>query len=848
MKEYEDEKEVFLKKLTSQIGTIGNILQKESCGLITEDVRKALKKNLSEAERLKKKLENNEFEISIVGVEKAGKSTFANALMGSNILPTDTKRCTYTSTKMCYGNDTAIVKFFSKEEFHSSFVSKLQEMGIENASSYNYDSLSLSSYTSMFENLDVINQKAYRATTNKDVEESLKYKETIRQYLGRPDMTFSGAELETTEFNKFIRNAQFALAVKEISLMSSKIQAKNAVIYDVPGFNSPTKIHKEQTVEFMKRADAIILVVNSYEPSFTDSSVDMFNNVVDEDGNDIGSKIFVFANKADRDVQNLPKNLDVLKRELAQYRVMPQSNFDSRIVPGSAFLYLVKNVGVETSNTIDKSIDDGIDKIWKLLVEYNKSERFEILKKRVNRNLNNVLEIFKTLSEDYSDDGKDIFWSSNTSAISSALRRKNKDIEKELKDYRRNILYEYDEDKEHNKKRPISEVIKSQIINEINLENYSVTDEDYDDAEKENDDSSRHDTPEKTEDFIREKKKNIIYNNFIEGVVGLAYEIHEKCDEKMVAIFLNAFDVNKSHPYYDVVRTNISSFINNHKVSLDSKGYYKSLIERFAKSLFEAIINTRSGSLDRWHKFHSEESDFLSLSTYDVNRNEEASLREQPLNYIILYQTTQKLGTYENREQIMGLIEKMKTVLDFVPTGPIPKLLSKAVLNPRAYKLVQDYMPKIKNFSENQVAKQLSSYLTQCNVKEEDIDELSLVSYQKYWGENRNKDRETIIKDIELDISNLHDVLNNIVIDAIYIEKAFRAFVVGNINNIISSLSSKEFDDFIDNNVGVIRAREYSDVEQEMQMRIARKNILNDIKVQLNSLDSPKGQEEVSKS
>ena len=38
-------------------------------------------------DRLYRKLDKNEFEIAIVGLEKAGKSTFANALIENRILP-----------------------------------------------------------------------------------------------------------------------------------------------------------------------------------------------------------------------------------------------------------------------------------------------------------------------------------------------------------------------------------------------------------------------------------------------------------------------------------------------------------------------------------------------------------------------------------------------------------------------------------------------------------------------------------------------------------------------------------------------------------------------------------------
>lgn len=45
---------------------------------------------------------------------------------------------------------------------------------------------------------------------------------------------------------------------------------KNAVIFDVPGFNSPTALHKQQTLSRMKSADVIIITAKGDEPSITE--------------------------------------------------------------------------------------------------------------------------------------------------------------------------------------------------------------------------------------------------------------------------------------------------------------------------------------------------------------------------------------------------------------------------------------------------------------------------------------------------------------------------------------------------------------------------------------------------
>lgn len=82
------EREEYIAKLEQQIQVIDSILKMNSGTIVSAKLRKQLKDFKIEDETVLRKLKNNEFEIAIVGLEKAGKSTFANALMENNLLPT----------------------------------------------------------------------------------------------------------------------------------------------------------------------------------------------------------------------------------------------------------------------------------------------------------------------------------------------------------------------------------------------------------------------------------------------------------------------------------------------------------------------------------------------------------------------------------------------------------------------------------------------------------------------------------------------------------------------------------------------------------------------------------------
>ena len=85
-----------------------------------------------------------------------------------------------------------------------------------------------------------------------------------------------------------------AIAVKEITIGSRLLEKMpNAIIYDIPGFNSPTEMHQQQTRTRMKSADAIVIIAKADEPSLTGEVLDIFREC-DNDGTVLNDKLFVF--------------------------------------------------------------------------------------------------------------------------------------------------------------------------------------------------------------------------------------------------------------------------------------------------------------------------------------------------------------------------------------------------------------------------------------------------------------------------------------------------------------------------------------------------------------------------
>ena len=342
---WEEEKSVYAGKLERIIDGIARILELRGNRVVTPEMASSLLRLRADAEALLPKLKKGEFEIAVVGLEKAGKSSFSNALIGRRALPTADERCTYTSTCIRPGTENfAVVSFYGWEEFNRSFREKLEKLGIPDAWSYTIDSLSPAQYDGLFAGCEESIRKAYGNSLNLDIADTLENRDRLKQYIGSPSRRFSGAELESDEFKAYITKPDRAIAVEEVIIYSTEMRnMPNAVMYDVPGFNSPTAMHKEQTLARMQAADAIIMVAKANEPTLTAEVLDIFKES-DVDGAYLSEKLFVFANKADL-ATDLERNKNTTYDEwLRKLRLLPDSD---RIVFGSANAYLGDTAALE---------------------------------------------------------------------------------------------------------------------------------------------------------------------------------------------------------------------------------------------------------------------------------------------------------------------------------------------------------------------------------------------------------------------------------------------------------------------------------------------------------------------
>ena len=849
---YNNERDMYVNKLSSQISGMKKLLEPKFQDIISAEKSDDIRRLLTKAENLRKKLINNEFEVAVIGLEKAGKSTFANALMGNDILPSMEPRCTYTSTSIRYGTDDfAEIIFFTRDEFLKKFVDNLRTMGIEHAENYDYASLSLSKYRELFNRLSDEKKNFYRASINEDVEAIIELKETLMQNIGAPKKTYKGAEnLESMDFKKYIQNPAFAVAVKEITIHSSKlVDMQNAVIYDVPGFDSPTQMHREQTVSMMATSDVIIMIANAGKPSITGPQVQIFEGETDQDGIPFNEKIFVFGNKADTANDSIESNVRVLKDQLRKYRIVRPELIEQRTVIGSARAKLEADGKISGSNACDnlkaKGIGNGIDEIHQKLEQYNSNERFEVIKKRINR-IYTELKNCLTPELEYLSQNRD-----GNVNITEMLRINTNLLITSQNKIRNALQSLHNEVPRTFANRLLSEKFAS-LISNVNSENYAVSEEEKETARNASGTTGQNISLDKFETILRGIKYNDIYNYFIRTVVDIAIETHEQYDEKIKDIFLDALSINNGNPYYDKLTENVSQYLRD--INPESReGYYRSLAERFTTDLFETLIRQNFGGRDRWLAFDDRKLNLYSLGIFNTESISELPADRQPMLYSILFHD--KLGTQSSSEKLDELLGIIKSNLRNEHDTLKEKfsLLLKKVIREKgedSAEYLSDLCSRRPHDSDERFINSLYNYLDaefNDDMKESsDNSEFPRITWNYYdercKSEELNScDIDSVCMHIQHDIDILGDILLKAAIPAIQIDKAFVFYVVRSIENILNSIDSEnqncKFGEFVIQNTEKICCGQFADIEVEDKKRRLRiemcseiQNILNEVR------------------
>lgn len=872
---FDEERNEYKKKVGRQRDAIANLLElsEQHTNLFDLGMIKQLRLYQTKCEKLYNKLEKNEFEIAIVGLEKAGKSTFGNALMENRILPDADERCTYTSTCIRFGQDRAVVRFFNSREMDEVLRGYLQTLGENNLDQYTYEKLSKQEYLSLFSKLDQRDKDRYENTVHQDILNLLENKtEILTKYIGKPDKIFEGDDLYREEFKAYIVSPKVAVAVKEVSIESSRLgKLQNAVIYDVPGFDSPTSMHLEQTKERMKEADAIMLIASAEKPSFTAPALNMFQEVVDEDNVSLGDKLFIFGNRADA-ANTLGKNIQTLKSEAQRWKLLSGLQLDERLIIGSAKAHLQK-LGIVDGDYCVKKIEedkeyskawaygDGIDYAYEKLVEYNETERFSVMKKKIQRNNEELFDIFRELKDKYADGGHCIDCSAILAETTSLKSDSKKIIKKELEELRFEIVKKYRDD------LILSRRLQEEVLKLFeDEEKYAITEDDIHNAELKIDDASGSINVEKVEEDIREAKFNKIYKDFSESAFLVAQNDHAEYYARIVDSFETALGINKKSGNYNDIHNAITIFVEKCKKNTEDEFIYQSVIERFVRDVVEVLIRRPYSSEARLNKFVDEAEVFSGLVMFynsgDANEGYKRQFlsvapKNQPLLLALVFHDYKQAD--ECGRSVMEYIgnickslcenpEVVQLAFSIVKKDPIggADAIRKMVLKEscKNCKTDEDFVRIVIPALRKVKAKIADEGVNDSDhsTKKHDFDFTNKSTferqYKQFFGNTAVRSYEDICEFFKVDLEILEKFLIHASIPAIRLEKPFVAREVQSINKLIESVESRDFDNLIDTNAELLLPGIYESMDMAIENSIANKAAVAEVEKILKTLET----------
>lgn len=786
-------------KLINQINKQQNILDlildnNAQLDVITSKQTQDIAKISASNKKLLHKLETREFEIAIVGLEKAGKSTFANALIENNVLPSAPERCTFTSTRLVSGKDKALIEFYTEAEFDSIFVNLLEEIEFPNIDDQtSYKTFNLQDFETYFAQLEQNNPNLYKShigKTDEEIKDILEYRQNL--ILTGETKEFLGDALNTDDFQSYIKGQKTTdgtdtsrpRSVKNLAIESSKLQQlKNAIIYDVPGFDSPTKIHIRQTAERLKQADAIILVTNvGRNPSIQGTSLSVINNNTDADGIPLKDKLFVFGNQLDtaNSHEQALSNEQILIKDVKKYKI----GEDKRIFVGSALKHLVDK-GIKTDNYQEHfSVKAGVTELRAGLIEYYENERFDILNRKIDKNNKLLTSIFEdvlkeakdSIQVNFSVDGeKARITRTEYNLIEVGIENKLNKLKVELK----NQVY---------KENFFSANFKLQIASAKYFK--PITNDDIEQAQINADDSITQDIPiQRMNHDLRKALHSQFLQEFSQLIKVLTDEKTKDIEIRILRAFTEAITQNdKISGVYEQIESECRTLIQ--KVTHDiahNNDRFDYLIERFSRDVFDILIAYPLGSIDRQNKFDKAKQEFLYLDHFYGKEHTSGNL----VNLILAQRT----------HSMLDKVKDISTVINQI--ARIAGNISGTNVQLEALKEIQKYF---------------TTYQMNTSISITGIDVAEITKNIK-----TSKNKEDLLTEINTDIENLRNILSVAVIPAINLELAFLNGVDKQIKRLIAAKQdtgtkhSIIFDQFISDIVPITKKSEFDNINERIE-------------------------------
>lgn len=907
MENWEEKRLSFIDKLTKQEECFNELFTKDKDSMIIgPEERKRLDDLRRRNSSILDKLKSREFTVAVVGLEKAGKSTLGNALINSEILPEYTERCTYTTTELRAGeHNEAEITFYTEEEFTKIFQDMLSSVGYDLQADFR--TLTPDTFMRYWEAVsdDPGKRDLYErrnGKTDEDIITILKGSSEISRLLGQPVKKFLwDNEQGNSEFQRYITGitsynsdgsavrSALPYAVKNVIIRSKELGSmSNIVLYDVPGFDSTTELHRRQTELMLREADAIILVTNVGDrPNINSPQLDMLRKVRDQDGIKLRDKTFIFGNKIDMagNDRRARDNDSALRNEAERYQIAS----GGRVISGSAKAYLEK-LGLHSPDELrrgkidakkrleDWGMSDGITELHSQIQEYYENDRFEVLKRRADNTTAETIEILRELLAKYSPDVLNNF--ENGGKYLLILKGKAAEFDKEANDitsrYRSQIStarpFSTELINEIETIFPLTENLQD-IINDVRLR--GVIDIDG--------------VPQLTSLNTDLRKK--IHLLFMENLVRYAAKIvsnkQQEIRSELVKKFLSVMGMKEGSVYESELTQSANKLFDDLLIKNGEDCRFNILIERFSSGLIETLILMPFAEHERLEKVMLTLPELFSLAMYYSMSDSDSDssskildsqdIRQKFFAMILAHEYDSK--DKDNSEQHQDsqypdmlavksiLIEFFDTNSDallqgasfslsalpldewalmFVNSGvkleTMPKELSRK-LEGKIYhsswkklnkeeretaitEIIQEYLDSGRKAHNTVKASSLSEFLEELNIQASTC---------------KARTESDVLRILDEDTAILRDLTVKAVIRAIGLERAFISIIVKNINFIRSGIMSidgeSKFNTWIEQNVRKIMDSEFAAIDRYNMDSQTRKSIAASIQQVLSNIE-----------
>ena len=888
---WKEERNHFIEKLEKMREIFKEIREKDRRReVIRYGEREKFDKLVQANETLLEKLRLREFTVAVVGLEKAGKSTLANALLKVVLLPEYTERCTYTTTEIRTGNeDIAEIYFYSKEKFDENFRRLLKDTGWQGEESFN--DLELRKFERYWSTVKTQNPAIYQqhnGTTVEDIKMILSEKDAVSYLVGKPPeflrtKTQDGYDqlhryvtgISGYEKGHVIRTAE-PYAVEKVIIKSTGLSdMKNLVLYDVPGFDSPTDLHKKQTENMLKSADAIILVTNVGDrPNLTGTQLDMLKKGQDEDGITLSDKVFVFGNKLDTagNAQLAEDNRAALIHDAVNKYALAKKE---RVICGSAKAYLEsigkfsqddiargsRNAG---SNLHEWNMSDGIEALKSKMQSYYDNERFDVLSRRAENGitkaknfLNEILSRYDgTATEDFDGGGQYLL------KAKDSLKEFSKAAGLIGREYRQQIFEE----------NPFSSLISEDIETIFP----SVTAESQLVIEAENivaNDTDNIYALNRVDSLIREKLHIEFKKNIVSKTAGATHAKEEEIYQRLAEELLRIMGMEDDSPDSQTLSESVKELFQKLLIEDGEHCYFNPLVERYSPALIETLIRCPFASVERLQKLTNPVTmpEIQSLAVYYVKpvtedaeeeamqkSGEEETLDDKQAAFfarILTHEEFSPPSVEENEAALRIFFQENSSYLTAgfdmgnLPFGTWVAILTK--LNVRVSEEVLPLLqkalggfvglsqwaqmsPRLKN---EQINNAIINYCAN-KVKHKSLAEkLDSLNKNLHSVENKAEMLSVLNTDIEL----LHDITLNAMIRAIGLERAFNSVMDKNIVMIRESIDTESgksiFNQWLKENLRKIRASEFAEVDRQRESLQNKRTIVAAIRKVLEKIE-----------